>query len=302
MNPKFYKFCKFIIICGVFVTGRKLYDLYQRWKYNYPPGPCGLPLIGNLMSMLDGRIAYVRYLKAKYGDICMIKFGTTNCIIVNNYETCKTHFKKKIFQNHTFISAPEFETFVELNGKKMWERRTMLHHAYIHFLNWRYVHSFVMSNKININKTNNIDMFQILSYYLFSLTFTGMFGTMFMDIPLEQSQEFRYYKSAMDGVHESILYGTLFGILFGPSNNLYGKYGKYPRELKKLTTIITNWINEYELKRKINTSSVCSDECCVKTLFEQIEANNYSKRLLISDIISLFIGTSASMIRMAVHC
>ncbi|XP_060557494.1 steroid 17-alpha-hydroxylase/17,20 lyase-like isoform X2 [Ruditapes philippinarum] len=62
--------------------------MIQKWKFNYPPGPPGLPLIGNALQ-LNGLIFHKQAFEwsKKYGPVITVRAGPTHMVIVNTIDT-----------------------------------------------------------------------------------------------------------------------------------------------------------------------------------------------------------------------
>ncbi|XP_060575796.1 cytochrome P450 2K6-like [Ruditapes philippinarum] len=70
------------------VVGLVVYWLLQKWKYSYPPGPPGLPLVGNALQIdLKGFPKQVFEWSKKYGPVVTIRTGPVQFITVNTIET-----------------------------------------------------------------------------------------------------------------------------------------------------------------------------------------------------------------------
>ena len=58
--------------------------VYQVWNtkpVNFPPGPAGLPIIGNLHQLETEPAKVFMKMKEKYGDIFSLKFGSYKYVI-----------------------------------------------------------------------------------------------------------------------------------------------------------------------------------------------------------------------------
>eukprot|EP01084_Bolivina_argentea_P271009 460971_1 len=284
---------------SVYLILRQLYDRYERKTCNYPPGECGLPILGNLLSIISGHDEYVRYLTKSYGPISMIKLGHKNCIVVNDFNICKIYLKKKEFQNHAHVVS--IKSHSELNGKEMWKRRATVHECFTQLLNWNYLQSFVMKNKIKIDG-KNINIYKIIDYWIFVLSFRTIFGSNYIMLPPVDSDEYKYFRNVMDGCHRNIFYSVLFSLLFG-YNKIYNKYATYPNEVEKLITIITNWINRYSNCATADNSDINSDDCCLKRMLLQSKQNpSYTKINIIHDIVALFEAITNGTPRITTFC
>ena len=71
---------------AVIISGLVWYLLNVR-KDNLPPGPHGLPFLGNLLGLDLTKIDTYRQLRERYGDLVTIRLGTSTVILVNGYDT-----------------------------------------------------------------------------------------------------------------------------------------------------------------------------------------------------------------------
>jgi cytochrome P450 len=71
--------------------GAFLWKIFGKKKYNLPPGPTPLPLIGNLHQMKYRGQLYLEYadLKKKYGDIVTHHIGPMRMVILNDAEVTR---------------------------------------------------------------------------------------------------------------------------------------------------------------------------------------------------------------------
>lgn len=91
-----------------------LFNNFYFKRRNYPPGPCPLPILGNLIPLLlanspeDTLIEWRR----KYGDIYTYWLGENPIVCFNDYESIQTYFKKKgeIFSGRQKIDDFHFLT------------------------------------------------------------------------------------------------------------------------------------------------------------------------------------------------
>jgi hypothetical protein len=68
----------------------------QRRRAKLPPGPPGLPLIGNLHQAPKGApwLMYQKWIE-QYGNIVSVNFGGTTIVIIGDYETAKNLLDKR---------------------------------------------------------------------------------------------------------------------------------------------------------------------------------------------------------------
>lgn len=77
-----------LTLCVVgLATGLIVYLLVRRLKYNYPPGPTGLPLLGNFFQIDRANLHEQAFnWSKKYGPVITVRLGTTPFIIVNGLD------------------------------------------------------------------------------------------------------------------------------------------------------------------------------------------------------------------------
>ncbi|OQV16869.1 hypothetical protein BV898_09041 [Hypsibius exemplaris] len=70
--------------------------LYTGRPKNFPPGPPGLPVFGNLLSY--GAMLHLSMLKWKeqYGDVFSVYEGSIRYVILNNYNTVRKVFAEEL--------------------------------------------------------------------------------------------------------------------------------------------------------------------------------------------------------------
>ncbi|KAL4229507.1 hypothetical protein ACF0H5_012547 [Mactra antiquata] len=83
--------CLVAIVVAVLV-----YWFIQKMKYNYPPGPPGLPLLGNATQMSADRLHEQVYeWSKKYGPVITLRAGQTASVFVNDIESALEVLVKK---------------------------------------------------------------------------------------------------------------------------------------------------------------------------------------------------------------
>ncbi|OJJ45941.1 hypothetical protein ASPZODRAFT_152888 [Penicilliopsis zonata CBS 506.65] len=89
-----------------------LLPLYARKKSNLPPGPRGLPLIGNL-HQIPAKQPWRRFRAwhKRYGPLVSIRFGQRQMIILGNYRIAQAFLDRR---SKTYSSRPEL--FSQLGG------------------------------------------------------------------------------------------------------------------------------------------------------------------------------------------
>jgi hypothetical protein len=85
----FSTFGLFIGILAVYVAAHRI------WRAKLPPGPPGLPLIGNLHQAPEGApwLTFTKWV-IQYGNLVSVNLGAT-IIIVGDYETAKDLLDKR---------------------------------------------------------------------------------------------------------------------------------------------------------------------------------------------------------------
>ncbi|CAG7732867.1 unnamed protein product, partial [Allacma fusca] len=85
-----------LILLG-FVAIVAYYYLFGKRKYKLPPGPRGIPVIGNAFAV-SGR-PYQTYTKwqEEYGDIFHIRFGPIRVVVLGNVQLIKDCFNDPVF-------------------------------------------------------------------------------------------------------------------------------------------------------------------------------------------------------------
>lgn len=92
-----------------------LYIFMFKSKRRLPPGPWGIPIIGNIFDVnKDTLLEDFRKLRHKYGDIYTVRFGSHRMIMVNGYETLQEVFHKR---GDEFAARPDTFFSVDLCRK-----------------------------------------------------------------------------------------------------------------------------------------------------------------------------------------
>ena len=82
-----------------------------------PPGPWGLPVIGNLAQLGKAPQRALTAMWGRYGDVYKIQLGSRPTVVINGLETCRQALVK---QSEDFAGRPDFYTFNFIaNGKSM---------------------------------------------------------------------------------------------------------------------------------------------------------------------------------------
>ncbi|XP_053404194.1 steroid 17-alpha-hydroxylase/17,20 lyase-like isoform X2 [Mercenaria mercenaria] len=70
------------------VAGLIVYWAIQKWKYKYPPGPSGLPLLGNALQIDQAKLHEQAFeWSKKFGPVITVGTGPIPTVIVNTLET-----------------------------------------------------------------------------------------------------------------------------------------------------------------------------------------------------------------------
>lgn len=104
------------LLLAVVAASAVVYLWFVRKTPNKPPGPRGLPLIGNVLDMPGGR-AWESFAKMSetYGPLLSLTIGPTTIVVVNTFEKTKEIFDKK---GAVYSSRPTMYMCGELMGWK----------------------------------------------------------------------------------------------------------------------------------------------------------------------------------------
>ncbi|XP_060703980.1 cytochrome P450 2J6-like isoform X1 [Hemiscyllium ocellatum] len=113
--PRFFTsvFDRFSMLALFFMVFALVFDFMKRRKgQNYPPGPWGLPFIGNIFQVNwnSPHLSFAKLWK-EYGDVVSVQFGWTNTVILNGYKTLKEALVKK---SEDFADRPQFAVYDEI--------------------------------------------------------------------------------------------------------------------------------------------------------------------------------------------
>ncbi|XP_053404456.1 steroid 17-alpha-hydroxylase/17,20 lyase-like [Mercenaria mercenaria] len=94
------------------VTGLVVYWLIQKWKYKFPPGPSGLPLLGNALQMDSKKLhEQVFEWSKKYGPVITVRLGTMPLVFVNTIDTAMEVLVKKSTDFASRMITPTVDVF-----------------------------------------------------------------------------------------------------------------------------------------------------------------------------------------------
>ena len=83
------------------------FGLSKMWR-NSPPGPFGLPLVGNLFQLGDSPHVALTEMAKVYGSVFSIRLGGRNAIVLNNQDVVKEALSKRACH---FSGRPPFHNF-----------------------------------------------------------------------------------------------------------------------------------------------------------------------------------------------
>ncbi|CAG7716271.1 unnamed protein product [Allacma fusca] len=83
---------------------------------NFPPGPSGLPIVGNALRLGKSNYKTVLALREKYGDIIGLRMGTKWFVYLINPDDAREAFRKPEFSGRTGYNVLMDTTAEELNS------------------------------------------------------------------------------------------------------------------------------------------------------------------------------------------
>ncbi|XP_053404200.1 steroid 17-alpha-hydroxylase/17,20 lyase-like isoform X2 [Mercenaria mercenaria] len=99
------------------VAGLIVYWAIQKWKYKYPPGPSGLPLLGNALQIDQSKLHEQAFeWSKKYGPVITVGTGPIPVVIVNTIETAMEVLVKRSTDFAGRQLSPSFDVLT--NGGK----------------------------------------------------------------------------------------------------------------------------------------------------------------------------------------
>ncbi|XP_038669773.1 cytochrome P450 2D15-like [Scyliorhinus canicula] len=203
----FTAFDRFTVL-AVFLTVFALtVDFMKRWKkcQNYPPGPWGLPFIGNMhqVDMNNPHLSFAK-LQKKYGNVFGVQIGWTNTVILNSYETVKEALVKK---SEDFADRPDFPAYDYLM-KNSGEGLPFDPNFLLSCVSSNIISSTVFGERFEYNDKKLLALLQLIEEsFLLEGTFWGQLLNAFPFIrhfPGPQNKIFENQKQAIDFVQEIV--------------------------------------------------------------------------------------------------
>ncbi|XP_060704043.1 cytochrome P450 2D15-like [Hemiscyllium ocellatum] len=105
---------RFTVLATFFIVFALVFDTMKRRKgQSYPPGPWGLPFIGNMLQvdLNNPHLSFAKLWK-KYGDVVSVQFGWDNTVILNGYEALNEALVKK---SEDFADRPRLAIYEDLS-------------------------------------------------------------------------------------------------------------------------------------------------------------------------------------------
>ncbi|XP_041052611.1 cytochrome P450 2D26-like [Carcharodon carcharias] len=104
----------FTVLAVFFTVFVLAFDFMKTWKkcQNYPPGPRGLPFIGNILQvdLSNPHLSFAKLWK-KYGNVVSVQLGWTNTVILNGYETLK---EALVMKSEDFADRPVLPVYEDV--------------------------------------------------------------------------------------------------------------------------------------------------------------------------------------------
>jgi cytochrome P450 len=88
-------FFEILIFVLIFLLALQFFT--QRRSANFPPGPIGIPILGNLLSLKIPIHENFRDLSKKYGNIFSIYFANYPVVVISDLKSIKDAFKDEVF-------------------------------------------------------------------------------------------------------------------------------------------------------------------------------------------------------------
>lgn len=105
-------------LVGLAVVCTGLWFYQSRKKRNFPPGPPGVPIMGNLKMMARNPTLYKDFMKLaeEYGDIFSLQLGSYPSVVLNGHAVIKEAF---VHKGHCFVDRPNWMYIIKKNtGQK----------------------------------------------------------------------------------------------------------------------------------------------------------------------------------------
>lgn len=139
-----------------------IYTLKRRGKkYVLPPGPRGLPFLGNLLDMDVNNLPqiYFRWAK-KFGPIFLTRFGSLKIVVINDPSLLKEAFSKDAFSPRPKLWTSDLRKKLNEGTSGESSRRILISHSEIMItIIWimTNVSTYVMVNIQNLKIWSNFD-------------------------------------------------------------------------------------------------------------------------------------------------
>ncbi|KFM76951.1 Cytochrome P450 18a1, partial [Stegodyphus mimosarum] len=114
------------VLLGILLVFFTLHWWYSKRRYNLPPGPIGLPLLGYLPFIERRSFVSFTKLSKKYGKIYSLYLGRTLVVVLNDHKLIKEAFHQQALLDrppHFFDFYPGGLGFAGANGEEWVEQR-----------------------------------------------------------------------------------------------------------------------------------------------------------------------------------
>jgi len=280
------------------LTIRKIYDTVKRKYYNYPDGPCGLPIIGSLLKIFN--YEYISSLTNCYGSVFMVYVGQTPMIFINDLELATKYLNKKEFSNKDIRMTQGYNDFLEMQYSKNYVfRRQLLHKSFITVLNADYLNQIGIKilqkdlfKKFNEKAGSNEQytektLQQDLGFSIFALFFTTTFGK-YRHPKKEDYEQFMpalsaFFSSFMENILAKTLLGSNQVTQYILSKTLAVKQDYYNQ---KLLDLAAKWLHDFEKNYVNNGKSIrlTENEPPVVQWYKQYKIGKLTRKEMIADI------------------
>ncbi|XP_043704205.1 geraniol 8-hydroxylase-like [Telopea speciosissima] len=105
------------LVLATAITIRRWWRWSRRERPPLPPGPRGLPIVGNLPFLdTELHLSFAKFAET-YGPIMKLRLGSKLCIVVTSPSLAKEIFKDHdtVFANHHMIAAGDFITYMGID-------------------------------------------------------------------------------------------------------------------------------------------------------------------------------------------